>query len=97
MDIPIVLTMGEFLWALVGTVWTIRGFVTGCLEPDKLSFTDAPLIAVFVVIIITWIGRKCTKIDRAFQYRIVLVTFNIFYFSIFEQKYVYANYGYSID
>ena len=55
--VNIVLTLGELLWALVGTVWTIRGFITGCLEPGKLTFTDAPLIAVFVVIILTWIGR----------------------------------------
>ena len=53
----IVLTLGELLWAFVGTAWTIRGFVTGCLEPGKLTFTDAPLIAVFVVIVLTWIGR----------------------------------------
>lgn len=52
----IVLTLGELLWAFVGTAWTIRGFVTGCLEPGKLTFTDAPLIAVFVVIVLTWIG-----------------------------------------
>ena len=68
MNVLIVLTLGEFLWALVGTVWTIRGFVTGCLEPDKLSFTDTPLIAVFVVIIITWIGRKCAEIESIEPY-----------------------------
>ena len=62
--VNIVLTAGEFLWALAGTVWTIRGFVTGCLEPGKLTFTDAPLIAVFVVIILTWIGRT-TAVQRS--------------------------------
>ena len=63
--VNIVLTLGELLWALVGTVWTIRGFVTGCLEPGKLTFTDAPLIAVFVVIILTWIGRGILVVQRS--------------------------------
>ena len=89
MNVLIVLTLGEFLWALVGTVWTIRGFVTGCLEPDKLSFTDTPLIAVFVVIIITWIGRKCTEIESIEPYTYKCLSYyqsSIFCSNTFEPR-----------
>jgi hypothetical protein len=56
MHVNIVLTFGELVWAFVGTAWAISALVTDCINPTEATMTDAPIIAVFVVILLTWIG-----------------------------------------
>ncbi len=55
----LVLTLGEFFWALVGTVWAVRGLAEQCIQltdADGMSANDGALIAVFIVILLTWVG-----------------------------------------
>ncbi len=50
----IALTAVEFVWALVGSVWVVRGLMAECVKRGE-SRTDAPLYAISAVILVTWI------------------------------------------
>ncbi len=52
--VNIVMTVLEFLWALVGSVWVIRGLMAECVRPGMIT-TNVPVYAVLFVVMVTWI------------------------------------------
>jgi hypothetical protein len=62
--VNIVLTVGEFLWALTGSVWVVRGLTADCMK----TMTDFPLYAISAVIIATWVGLSLKVLLFAVSY-----------------------------
>ena len=52
----IFLTFAEFLWALVGNIWVVKGLLSQCIKPGDVKITDIPLYAILGIIVTTWIG-----------------------------------------
>ena len=52
----ILLTLAEFVWALVGNIWVVKGLLSQCIKPGDVKITDIPLYAILGIIITTWIG-----------------------------------------
>lgn len=70
--INIFLTVGEFLWALTGSIWVVRGMMTVCMKlPDEKTLVDVPVYAIFGVIVTTWIGLGIKVIVSCLSYNTV--------------------------
>lgn len=66
----VILTLGEFLWAVVGTFWVARGLLSQCQpNPESLDITDVPLYAILAIIIFIWLGL-------VFKVVVVVISFN---------------------
>ena len=52
----IFLTFSEFLWALIGNIWVVKGLLSQCIKPGDVKITDIPLYAILGIIVTTWIG-----------------------------------------
>ncbi len=52
--VNIFLTVLEGLWALVGSVWVVRGLMAECVK-DGVTYADAPLYAISGVVLATWV------------------------------------------
>ena len=69
--INIVLSLGEFAWALVGSIWVVNGLMSTCIKPGDIKITDVPLYMIMAIVITTWIGLGLKFLLSCFSYNTI--------------------------